>query len=54
MNDSSDDDCSPSLEVDDDMPLRQYQRDAKSEAIARRAPSKRGKKPKKGRQSPIY
>lgn len=54
INDSCNDYLSPSQEVDDDMLLRHYQKDAKSKAIARRSPSKWGKKPKKGRQSPIY
>lgn len=54
MNDSSDDETGPSPKVDDDMLQRHYQRDSKTIAIVKRAPSKRGKKPKKGRLSPIY
>lgn len=53
MDDSASEDLDTVQEVEDDMTLGRYQKEAKSEAIARRAPSKKGKKPKKGRSSPL-
>lgn len=53
MDDSSSEDLDAGLSVDDDSTLGRYLKDAKSEAMARRAPSKRAKKPKKGRSSPL-
>lgn len=53
MEGSSSDEFGPSFEVDDEMTLSHAQKALKSEAIARRAPSKRGTKTKKGRSSPL-
>lgn len=53
MEDSSSEDMGYGQEADHDMIITHYQMNAKSEALARRAPSKRGTKPKKGRKSPL-
>lgn len=53
MVDSSSEESGSLQEVDDDMTLGQFQTNAKIEAIARRAPSKRGAKLKKWRSSPL-
>lgn len=49
MDHSSSEDSGSLKNIDDDMTLGHYHSDAKS----RRAPSKRGTKPKKGRSSPL-
>lgn len=46
------DDSNSAMETDDDMVLLQYQKDAKLEAMARRAPNKSSSRSKKGRKSP--
>lgn len=53
MDDSSLEDLEAVQVVEDYMTLGRYQKDAKLEAIVCRAPSKRGKKTKKGRSSPL-
>lgn len=45
-------DRDPMLEAEDDMVISQYQKDIKLEALARRSPSNRGNRPKKGKKSP--
>lgn len=48
MDDSSSEDLGSSHEVDNDMTLSHFQKDAKFEALARRALSKRAQNLKKG------
>lgn len=47
------DDSNSAMETDDDMVLLQYQKDAKLEAMSRRAPNKSSSQSKKGRKSPM-